>query len=114
MSVQQDASLYQGEFDLQALADAFKNITVGARTLSDKIEPGTVEIRVRHEENGNTPMAVIEWRGIKNKGATNLFHSFAGGDGLRLAFAAKVIKAHGGDVEQETDILRARLPLSRV
>ena len=109
-----EAGLYQGEFDMTALAEALKSITLGARPHSDKAETGTLEIHIRRDENGESPMAVIEWRGIRSTGKSDLFHSFAGGEGLRMALAAKIIKAHGGEVEQAADLLRARLPLDKV
>jgi signal transduction histidine kinase len=106
---------YQGDFDAPLLSDALKSIHAGARQLAPK--DGTPVIDLRREEieatAGAAPVALIEWRGLKAAAAgdDDIFNGFNGGAGLRLALAAKVIKAHGGAVEQVADALRVRLPL---
>ena len=108
----QDGS-YVGDFDAATLAEAFKNLDAGARSL---MMPEGMERNVslrREETTAGMPMALIEWRGIKDTGDADLFGSFNGATGLRLALAAKVIKAHEGTVEQEPNALRVRLPLRR-
>jgi hypothetical protein len=121
---------YRGDFDAPALSDALKSIHASARQLAAKDATPNIDLR-RAETNtatntetgaeagaeaeagaaGATPLALIEWRGIKPAG-DDIFNSFSGGAGLRLALAARVIKAHGGAVEQAADALRVRLPLS--
>ena len=109
---------YEGDFDPTFLGDAFTHITAGSRGAGggDAAE-GAAEIELRRDETGDAPVAVIEWRSggagsnSSNGGDEDLFHSFAGGQGLRMALAAKVIRAHGGEVTQEAGRLRARLPL---
>jgi signal transduction histidine kinase len=108
-----DGVAYHGDFDAPLLSDALKNINASARQLAPKdASPG---INLRRADagatNGATPFALIEWRGIKAAGDDDIFNSFNGGAGLRLALAAKVIQAHGGGVEQATDALVVRLPL---
>ena len=107
---------YHGNFDAPALTEAFKNIHAGARTLAARDTVPVINLRRERTEAAGAaaspqPFALIEWHGIKAAGDENVFSSFNGGTGLRLALAAKVIQAHGGAVEQETDTLRVRLPL---
>jgi signal transduction histidine kinase len=115
---------YRGDFDAPALSDALKSIHASAHQLAAKDAPPNIDLRradtgaeaetkaETEAEAGATPFALIEWRGIKPSGDDDIFNSFSGGAGLRLALAAKVIKAHGGAVEQAADALRVRLPLS--
>ena len=106
------AGSYVGDFDAATLAEAFKNLHVGARSLMMP-EGGERSVSLRREETAGMPIALIEWRGIRDTGDADLFGSFNGATGLRLALAAKVIKAHEGTVEQEPNALRVRLPLRR-
>ena len=107
----QDGS-YVGDFDAATLAEAFKNLDAGARSLMVP-EGGERSVSLRREETAGMPIALIEWRGIRDTDDADLFGSFNGATGLRLALAAKVIKAHEGTVEQEPNALRVRLPLRR-
>ncbi|MDQ1590507.1 MAG: hypothetical protein QOG71_1134 [Pyrinomonadaceae bacterium] len=110
---------YRGDFDAPVLSEALKNIHASARQLASKDAPPHVNLRRAETgteagaENGATPpSALIEWRGIRDAGGDeDVFNSFNGGAGLRLALAARVIHAHGGAVEQASDALRVRLPL---
>jgi signal transduction histidine kinase len=99
---------YEGAFDPTFLADALKNITAGSRTGAG----APAAINLRRDETGATPSAVIEWRDI-GAGGRDVLGSYAGGEGLRMALAAKVIRAHGGELRQEASTLCARLPLAR-
>jgi light-regulated signal transduction histidine kinase (bacteriophytochrome) len=111
--VAEDGDAYQGNFDAPALMDALKNIHAGARSLAARDTVPTVKLR--REETGAKgavmPYALIEWHGIKAPVDQDIFSSFNGGTGLRLALAARIIQAHDGAVEQESDTLRVRLPL---
>ncbi len=119
------AGRYEGEFDAATLTEALTSVTTGARAAGgaggmDR----ALEIRLRRQQRAagkksageDAAVAVIEWRGVAlaadDASESDLFHSFTGGSGLRLALAAKIIRAHGGQVEQEKDTLRVRLPLS--
>ncbi|MCA1565543.1 MAG: hypothetical protein LC803_07880 [Acidobacteria bacterium] len=104
---------YRGDFDAPALSDALKSIHASARQLTAKDASPNIDLRRAESEaaTGTPPFALIEWRGVNAAGDDDIFNSFNGGAGLRLALAAKVIHAHGGAVEQTSDALRVRLPL---
>ena len=97
-----EGGLFEGAFDPTLIAEALKNITNGAGADGP--------VRLRREDEGGRPAAVIEWAAAP---AADLFASFKGGEGLRLALAARVIRAHGGEISQEGGVIRARLPLER-
>ena len=114
------AGRYEGEFDAATLTEALTSVTTGARAAGGASgKGGALEIRLRRQQRAageDAAVAVIEWRGVAlaaaDAGENDLFNSFNGGSGLRLALAAKIIRAHGGQAEQEKDTLRVRLPLS--
>jgi signal transduction histidine kinase len=100
---------YEGDFDPALLAEALKNITRGGRV---EVREGKEASSVQLRREGTA--ALIEWRGVAGVGAQeDPFRSFAGGDGLRMALAAKIIRAHGGEVSHEGGVIRARLPLRK-
>ncbi len=103
---------YSGFFDTESLTDALQIITHAGRA-QDAQEANDAGISLRREETDEgAAQAVIEWRGVAQSSADDdFFHNFSNSSGLRLVLAAKVIKAHGGEVEQAGDLVRARLPL---
>jgi signal transduction histidine kinase len=104
---------YVGDFDPALLSEALKNITNGGRAAASSGDEGGAEVRLAREEPGAS--ALIEWRGVLAHGSDeDPFRSFNGGAGLRLALAARVIDAHGGEVSSEGGVLRARLPLAKL
>ena len=115
----EDGGGYHGSFDAPALSEALKNIHAGARSLAPRDAAPTVNLRREEADaTGATdaaaaaqPFALIEWRGLK-AAEHDIFSSFNGGTGLRLALAARIIQAHDGTVEQEPDSLKVRLPLT--
>jgi signal transduction histidine kinase len=103
---------YEGDFDAALLAEALKNITCGGRGEARAAVNGAAETRLRREDAGGTPSAVVEWHGVVEPGVDgDPFRNLAGGSGLRMALAARIIRAHGGEVSHEGGVLRARLPL---
>jgi signal transduction histidine kinase len=100
-----DEGPFEGDFDPEALREALKNITNGGGRAAAG-EPGTISLA----REGAGASAVVEWRGFAQPDE-DVFRGFAGGEGLRLALASKIIQAHGGEVTQDGDVLRARLPL---
>ncbi len=100
-----------GEFDAEKLAEALQTISANARAHAPENELLSVLLRREDDENGEA-FAVIEWRGLRHNPDANFFNSFAGSDALRMALAGKVIRAHGGEVIHDAEVLRARLPLT--
>jgi len=100
-----------GNFDPTELAEALRAISTTAVKMrrAEENRPVNVSMRRAALESGKT--AIIEWHGLKNLGH-DPFRSFAGGDGIRMSLAAKVIERHGGSVEHEDGVLRVRLPIS--
>ena len=103
---------YEGDFDPGLLAEALKNITCGGRCEAREGEEEGAAVQLRRDGSGATAAAVIEWRGVAGA-QEDPFRSFAGGDGLRMALAAKIIRAHGGEVSHDAGVIRARLLLSK-
>ena len=102
---------FDGEFDAALIGEALKYVTeAAARGPSGESE--ALEIHLSRNGQDGAPAALIEWRGVAHEGGGNLFGSFAGGAGLRLALAARIVREHGGEVSQEGKVLRVRLPLS--
>jgi signal transduction histidine kinase len=100
---------FEGNFDPALLGEALKSISAGG---SEPAGDGAARPALRLDPEG--PAAVIEWQGVGQAGADgDPFRAFNGGPGLRLALAAKIIRAHGGEVSAEGGVVRARLPLGR-
>lgn len=115
--VKADAAAYEGDFDPPLLKEALQTITNSVSPVNGQPAEGQAspQVRLRRDDDGaDTPQAVIEWDGAARNGVPeNVFETFAGGQGLRLALAARVIRSHGGEVSQEPGLIRARLPLSK-
>jgi signal transduction histidine kinase len=112
-SFHNEAGSCEGDFDPMLLSEALKSITNWGRT-SDAAADGA-EVVLRREPKGAEPTAVIEWRGGDERAADTQdpFRSFTGGAGLRMALAARIIRAHGGEVSHDRGRITARLPLAR-
>jgi signal transduction histidine kinase len=108
MHVECDGGPFEGDFDPVLLAEALKNITAGAFSKGADADEGS---RVRL--SGDGAGAVVEWQGAGSAevDGEDPFRGLAGAAGLRMALAAKIVRAHGGEVEQEGGRIRARLPL---
>ncbi|HYE15599.1 MAG TPA: hypothetical protein VD968_14235 [Pyrinomonadaceae bacterium] len=99
---------YEGEFDAPLLSEALTNISAGSNGAGAE----AVQVLLRREPaGGGAAAAVIEWRGVAAAHDGDAFKNLAGGQGLRLALAAKIIRAHGGEAAQDGAVLHARLPL---
>jgi nitrogen fixation/metabolism regulation signal transduction histidine kinase len=111
--VEADDGPFDGDFDPVLLAEALKNITEGARGEAageGSADVAATTVRLRREG----AEAVVEWRDAVTANAEgDPFRALAGAAGLRLALAAKIIHAHGGEVSREGGMLRARLPLRK-
>jgi signal transduction histidine kinase len=110
--VEADGGGYEGDFDPVLLGEALKSITAGANVGSaNGDDTNSAPVRLRREGAA----AVVEWPGSADVSADeDPFRSLAGAQGLRMALAAKIIRAHGGEVGREGKVLRARLPLQEV
>jgi len=108
-SVQADGGPFEGDFDPVLLAEALKNITAGASGESVAGAPDGGPQRVRL--SGDGAAALVEWQGAAFAEGEDPFRSLAGASGLRMALAAKIVRAHGGEVSHEGGLIRARLPL---
>lgn len=107
--VETDGGPFEGDFDPVLLAEALKNITAGAYDESGAAAGGGGASRVRLSGDGSG--AVVEWQGAAASDGEDPFRSLAGASGLRMALAAKIVRAHGGEVSHEGGRIRARLPL---
>jgi signal transduction histidine kinase len=110
-SVETVGGPFEGDFDPVLLAEALKNITAGASGESGGVASDGVTQRVRL--SGDGAGALIEWQGAAIHDGEDPFRSLAGASGLRMALAAKIVRAHGGEVSYEGGRIRARLPLQR-
>ena len=105
--VEADGNGFEGDFDPVLLGEALKSITAGARGEASA-GVGSAPVRLRREGAA----AVVEWpAGAHTDAQEDPFRSLAGAQGLRMALAAKIIRAHDGEVAHEGGVLRARLPL---
>ena len=105
--VETDGGPFEGDFDPVLLAEALKNITAGA---AGESAGGAPHVRL----SGDGAGALVEWQGgaaSSNADGEDPFRSLAGAAGLRMALAAKIVRAHGGEVSCEGGRIRARLPL---
>lgn len=108
-SIETEGGPFEGDFDPVLLAEALKNITAGALGESADADGGS---RVRLSGDGSG--ALVEWQGgaaAADSEGEDPFQSLAGAAGLRMALAAKIVRAHGGEVSSEGGRIRARLPL---
>ena len=103
-----DGGSYEGDFDPTLLAEALKSITAGARG-EGGTEGGGGAPRVRLSGEGSG--AVVEWLGAAVSDGDDPFRSLAGATGLRMALAARIVRAHGGEVSHAGGRISARLPL---
>jgi signal transduction histidine kinase len=107
--VETDGGTFEGEYDPVLLAEALKNITAGARGEgADGEGAGAPRVRLRGDGRGD---ALVEWLGAGAEALGDPFRGLAGAAGLRMALAARIIRAHGGEVSHEGGRISARLPL---
>ncbi len=104
---------FRGDFDSTTITEALKLIDAGTRAhRAEPNEAAAARVNLRRVPSvDGTASAVVEWHGVSHD-ARELFTSFIGGDGLRLALAAKIIRAHGGQIAHEAGTVRVQLPLS--
>lgn len=101
----------RGEFDPERLAEAFRFISRGAlKMLQQRKDAKPLSVTLR-KETDNAPRAVIEWTGV-NHSAHDPFRSFAGSHEIKMSLAARIVEAHGGLAESDSENLVVTLPLS--
>ncbi len=110
-AVETEGGPFEGDFDPVLLAEALKSISAGVRGESADGDDGATPVRLRGEGSA----ALVEWQGAagasEGSDGEDPFRSLAGAQGLRMALAAKIVRAHGGEVLREGAVVRARLPL---
>lgn len=92
-----EESEFAGSFDAEALGEALR--IVAGRGVS----AAGVSLRKVGGGENESPRAFVEWRSGFAASANDdadPFRSFAGGEGLRMALAAKIIEAHRGTAER--------------
>ena len=103
---------FRGEFDAETLTAALRDITAVLRGTAAAGGDSHPTVSLRREEPGGE--AIVEWGDLKSEGgAAGPFDTFAGSAGLRLAQAARVVRAHGGSVEHAAGTVGVRLPLRK-
>ncbi|HEX8719032.1 MAG TPA: hypothetical protein VF736_00190 [Pyrinomonadaceae bacterium] len=107
--VEAEGGPFEGEFDPALLGEALKSITAGARGDGADGGGGATRVRVSGDGPGH---ALVEWVGAAALAeGEDPFRSLAGATGLRMALAARIVRAHGGEVSHDPGRLSARLPL---
>lgn len=98
----------QGNLDLFKLTEALKWLCAGALKLKqNQDEAGEIFVTTKSADDRH---AVIEWSGLRPLDR-DPFRSFAGGDEIRLALAAKIIEAHDGSAKFIDGKFVVELPL---
>lgn len=105
-----DSTLLVGEFDVNALTEAFGSITKSA--FSMRRNGGPLVIHQRLDEESSRPHALIEWRNLETS-EDDVFRTLLGADAITLAYAVRIIEAHQGTAEQQAGMLRVSLPVQR-
>src|SRR5438093_9025054 len=100
-----------GEFDLDALSEAFRLLTEHAVSHVSSRDRKQVAVHV-NRGLANSPEAMIEWRAAKFDNRSDPFASVHKYESVHAALDTRNIEAHGGRVEFSSDAIRAWLPLS--
>jgi nitrogen fixation/metabolism regulation signal transduction histidine kinase len=101
-SAENDGELI-GAFDPHAMAEAFSALTREA--LARRAGGATVTLKLDRLSSQSLPMALVEWTGLASP-------STGSSPGIHAAFAKRIIEAHGGVVDFETEAIKVKLPLS--
>ena len=96
-----------GEFDAAALHEAFKEVTDEAQGTASSKQPASLSLRVQVEGSH----VRLEWHGGNRVARTRTFMTERGHGSIHTAIAAKIIEAHGGELQLEGDVIKASLPL---
>ena len=107
----QDGAFF-GEFDSSALAEAFDALTEHAISSIPQRDINLLSLHVNRTNNAGAPKALVEWQGVQPANRNPSITSFNGHATVHMALAAKIIEAHGGQIEYAATAIRAWLPLS--
>jgi nitrogen fixation/metabolism regulation signal transduction histidine kinase len=103
---------FPGQFDATTLTEAFDAITEEAVSGVPQRDLNQVSLHVGLADSPGAPRAMIEWRGAKPAHRNPSFTSFHDQATVHMALAAKIIEAHGGQIERDANTIRVSLPLS--
>jgi signal transduction histidine kinase len=101
--------VFRGEFDAPALTEALQMIGAAVAGKDGAARPAA---RLSRAEDGGAPAALVEWETARGAQIVEAAASLSGSDGLRVALASRIVRAHGGRLEHAAGALRARLPLT--
>ena len=101
-----------GEFDSAALAEALQALTEDAVKGLPSRDAVDVSVHVHREAQLESSQAVIEWRGVALAPHNRSLLSSTNCGSVYTAQATRIIEAHGGRIEHDTNIIRVWLPLS--
>jgi signal transduction histidine kinase len=100
--------VFRGDFDAQALTEAFQIIDAAVGKHGKESAP----VKLTRAEGDGGRAALVEWETPQAARLHDAAASLSGSDGLRVALASKIVAAHGGRLEHAADSLRVRLPLT--
>ena len=101
--------VFRGDFDSQALTEAFQFIGAAVGGKDSATRPA---VKLSRAEDGDGRAALVEWETAQGARILDAASSLSGSDGLRVALARKIVRAHGGRLECAANSLRVRLPLN--
>jgi signal transduction histidine kinase len=99
--------VFRGTFDSQLLTEALQTINASVRGKDAETRPA---VKLSRDDEG--PAALAEWETTDGARLLDSAATLSGSGGLRVALAAKVVRAHGGRIEAGTNSLLVRLPLT--
>ena len=100
--------VFRGDFDAPALTEALQLIDAAVRGKEAATRPA---VKLFRAEDADSPAALVEWGTARGAQILDAAASLSGSDGLRVALADKIVRAHGGQLEPASDALRVRLPI---
>lgn len=100
--------IFRGDFDAPALTEAFQ--VIGA-AVGGKDGAARPTVKLSRAEDDAAPAALVEWETQHGARIIDAAASLSGSDGMRVALAAKIVRAHGGQLEHAANALRVRLPI---
>jgi len=112
IAAQIEDGMMLGNFDPAAMTEAIKAVTDDVRGAVVPKENNAISLTARRHSDGDVMTALIEWSGVKLSSRNNPFKNSNGCGTVHTAVAAKIFKAHGGQLQCEADTIRASLPLS--